>query len=121
VVGSADSLSTSGSAFAAADAGSTYEPYPILKYRWDPKHSTSPHRHPSAHGTDLGPHPADPMAQHYGRHFDDEQLEGPSVVEQRVFGSELYVYGGRSGYVCALHISTSNVAESPMCSYLGAI
>jgi hypothetical protein len=87
--------------FLAADAGSTYEPYPTLMYRWDPKNTSSLHRRPSAHGVDLGPHPADPMTQHYGVH-QEEHLEGPTVVEQRVLGTELYVYGGRNGYVSVL-------------------
>jgi hypothetical protein len=108
-------------AFAAADAGSTYEPYPTLKYRWDPKNSSLPLGHPSALGGDLGPHPADPMAQHYGRNPDDVQLEGPSVLEQRVLGTELYVFGARSGYVYALRVAISNLSESPLCAYLGAV
>ena len=108
-------------AFAAADAGSTYEPYPTLKYRWDPKNSSSLHGHPSSLGGDLGPHPADPMAQHYGRNLDDVQLEGPSVLEQRVLGTELYVYGARSGYVYALRVAISNLPESPLCAYLGGV
>jgi len=86
----------------AADAGSTYEPFPTLKYCWDPKKPALHHRQPNAQVGDLGPHPADPMAQHYGQLVDDEQLEGPNVLEQRVAGTELYVYGGRSGCVCEL-------------------
>lgn len=86
----------------AADAGSTYDPYPTLKYCWDPKNPAQHHRHPTAQVGDLGPHPADPMAQHYGQAVDDLQLEGPNVLEQRVLGTELYVYGGRSGYVRGL-------------------
>ncbi len=39
------------------------------------------------------------MAQHDGQLVDGEQLEGPNVLEQSVVGTELYVYGGRSGYV----------------------
>ena len=50
------------------------------------------------------------MAQHYGRNPDDEQLEGPNVLEQRVLGMELYVYGGRSGYVYALHFAILELA-----------
>jgi len=84
----------------AADAGSTYDPYPTLKYCWDPKKPAQHHRQPTAQVGDLGPHPADPMAQHYGQPPDGEQLEGPNVLEQRVAGTELYVYGGHSGYVC---------------------
>jgi hypothetical protein len=47
----------------------------------------------------LGPHPADPMAQHNRKKENDEHLEGPNIVEKQVFGTELYVYSGRSGYV----------------------
>jgi len=85
-----------------ADAESTYEPYPTLMCRWDTQNTSTFRRHPnSAHGADLGPHPADPMAQYYRRHVDDEQIEGPHVQERRVLGTELYVYGEGSGYVCA--------------------
>lgn len=61
------------------------------------------------------------MAQHYGRNPDDVQLEGPNVLEQRVFGTELYVYGARSGYVYALRVAISNLSESPLCAYPGAV
>lgn len=91
---------TWGTTFVAVDAGSTYEPYPTLKYRWDPKRFASPHRRSSvsgAQGVDLGPHPADPMALHYGSQADDEYLEGPNVMERRVLGTEIYVYSGRGG------------------------
>ncbi|KAI9511315.1 hypothetical protein F5148DRAFT_1274284 [Russula earlei] len=85
-----------------ADSGSTYEPYPTLRYFWDPRQSASAPRQPSSHGhgaavVDLGPHPADPMAQHFHNVANDEPLEGPTVLEKSVVGTEIYVYGGRSG------------------------
>lgn len=104
-----------GTVFVAADAGSTYEPSPILKYRWDPKRTTSHRRQQSiqsAQGVDLGPHPADPMAQHYRSQADDGHLEGPSVVEKSVFGTEIYVYSGGGGYVSTLYALHSHV-ENP--------
>ena len=61
------------------------------------------------------------MAQHYGRNPDEVQLEGQNVLEQRVLGTELYVYGARSGYVCALRVAISNLPETPLCAYLGAV
>jgi hypothetical protein len=97
-----------GTTFVAADSGSTYEPYPTLKYRWDPKIPASYNKYPGAQGGDLGPHPADPMAQHYRRQ-DDGHIEGPNVLEQRVLGTELHVYGGRGGYVCILQCSDTAV------------
>ncbi|KAI0290515.1 hypothetical protein BC826DRAFT_1092547 [Russula brevipes] len=83
-----------------ADVGSTYEPYPSLKYCWDPKQTARLNRNHSlrrAHIVDLGPHPADPMAHNYRGQGDDEQLDGPTVLDQRVYGTELFVYGGRGG------------------------
>ena len=47
----------------------------------------------------MGPHPADPMAAHIGSQAYDGRLEGPNVLEQRVFGRDIYVYSGRGGWV----------------------
>jgi hypothetical protein len=93
---------TWGTSSVAADAGSTYEPYPTLKYRWDPKRSAPYNRQYNVHGAqgvELGPHPADPMAPHIGSQVYDGDLDGPSVLEQRVLGSDIYVYSGRGGCV----------------------
>jgi hypothetical protein len=90
-----DVPSTHGTAFVAADAGSTYDPSPTLKYRWD----LASFQKPSTQGANLNPQPTDPMAHHHGIHEDDGQLEGPNIREQ--VGTELYVYIGRSGYVYA--------------------
>jgi|SRR6267154_3231796 len=87
-----------GTSSVAADAGSTYEPYPTLKYRWDPKHSAPHNRQYSvqgAQGVDLGPHPADPTAAHIGSQAYDGHLEGPNVLEQRVLGRDIYAYSER--------------------------
>jgi hypothetical protein len=65
--------------FAVADAGSTYEPYPILKCRWDPKRFAPHSRQYSAQGAqgvDLGPHPADSMAVHDGELSRRRSLRG---------------------------------------------
>jgi hypothetical protein len=102
---------TWGSLFVAADAGSTYEPYPTLKYRWNPRRSVrhSLSRQYSVHGpqgVDLGPHPADPMAVHDGSQVEDEHLEGPNIMERRAPGTDIYVYSGRGGYAPVLHVST---------------
>lgn len=78
-----------------ADAGSTYEPYPTLKYRWDPKRSTQHNKQCSVQDVDLGPHPADPLAAHIGSEEYDGHLEGPNVREQKVLGRDIYVYSGR--------------------------
>jgi hypothetical protein len=120
VVGGTNASSTRGVAFLAADAGSTYDPSPNLIYRWDP---ASFQKDPSAHGADLGPHPAaaDPMTQYYGRYDYDELLGETNVQQQRVFGTELYVYYGRGGYVRELHIATPNLAENLTCAYLDMV
>ena len=100
---------TWGSIFVAADAGSTYEPYPTLKYRWDPGRSVRHNRQHSAQGSqgfDLGPHPADPNAAHDGSPVEDEYLEGPGIMEQKVLGTEIYVHSGRGGYASVLHVWT---------------
>ena len=76
-----------------------YEPYPTLKYCWNPKHS-------GAQGVDLSPHPADPSAPHCEgpSQADDKHFEGPNVIERNAFGKKIYVYSGRGGSAFALHI-----------------
>ena len=101
-----------GTSFVAADAGSTYEPYPTLKYCWDPKHPTPYQRQLSVQstGVDLGPHPADPMALHF--QVNDGYLEGPDVVEQSAVGTELHVYSGRGGCVYMLCVLTPTLTSA---------
>jgi len=93
---------TWGSALVAADAESTYEPYPSLKYSGPHKSLDSLHQQHSVRSVgqeELGPHPADPMAQHNPRQEDSEHVEGPNLVQKQIYGTELYVYKGRTGYV----------------------
>jgi hypothetical protein len=54
----------------------------------------------------LGPHPADPDAVHDGSPVEDEQLEGPNIMERRALGTDIYVHSGRGGCASALHGST---------------
>lgn len=92
---------TRGRIFVAADVGSTYEPYPTLKYRWDSSHSVRHDRQynvQGSQGVDLGPHPADPMAVHNGSQVEDEYLEGSNITERRALGTDIYVHSGRNGY-----------------------
>ena len=96
-----------GFSFVAADSKSMYEPYPTLKYRWDPKRPATYHGEYSlqaTQGVDLGPHPADPNAVQF--QANDGYLEGPDVLEETVVGTQLYVYSGRGGCVSTLHVST---------------
>jgi hypothetical protein len=89
---------TWGTSTVAADAGSTYEPYPTLKYRWDLQHSAPHHRQYSAQGAeDVDVLTDSPTSLHFGNQVDDEHLEGPHVQEQSVLGAEIYVYSGRLG------------------------
>jgi hypothetical protein len=91
-----------GNSTIAADAGSTYEPHPTLKYRCDLQHSAPHHRQHSAQGAedvDMGPRllTASPTSLHFENQVNDEHLEGPHVQEQSVLGAEIYVYSGRLG------------------------
>jgi hypothetical protein len=89
---------TWGTSTVAADAGSTYEPYPTLKYRWDLQHSAPHHRQYSAQGAeDVDVLTASPTSLHFGDQVNDGHLEGPHVQEQSVLGAEIYVYSGRLG------------------------
>ena len=93
---------TWGSALVAADAESTYEPYPSLKYCGTHKNLASHHQQHSAGSVgqeELGPHPADPTAEHNPRRETNEHVEGPNLVQKQTYGTELYVYKGRAGYV----------------------
>ena len=100
--------------FVAADAGSTYEPYPTLKYRWDLQNSAPHPRQHSAQGAediDMGPRllTAGPTSPHFESQVNDEHLEGPHVREQSVLGTEIYVYSGRLGSVSTIHVSIHSV------------
>lgn len=39
------------------------------------------------------------MAAHVVSQANDGHLEGPNILEQRVLGRDIYVYGGRGGCV----------------------
>ena len=96
--------------FVAADAGSTYEPYPTLKYRWDLQNSAPHPRQHSAQGAeDVNMEPrllkVGSISPHFENQVNDEHLEGPHVQEQSVLGAEIYVYSGRLGSVSTLHVS----------------
>jgi hypothetical protein len=91
-----------GTSTVAADAGSTYEPYPTLKYRWDVQTSAPRHRRHSTQGAedvDMGPRSltASATSLHFGNQLNGEHLEEPRVQEQSVLGAEIYVYSGRLG------------------------
>ena len=62
---------------------------------------------------DLGPHPADPLAQDFHSVGDATPLDGPTILEQKVFGTEIYVYSGRGGYACALRVLMLDLTEKP--------
>jgi hypothetical protein len=98
--------------FVAADSGSSYEPFPVLTYQWDPEENARPPPRPQGSHSlfDLGPHPADPHAT---------ALAGPSAQSsdsneipfgdykgkvdmrndqtQHVTGQEIYIYAGSGG------------------------
>ncbi|KZT11642.1 uncharacterized protein LAESUDRAFT_720903 [Laetiporus sulphureus 93-53] len=83
-----------------ADAGSSYDPSPILIYSWDPDQAVELTRSNSQVSTrtlaaDLPAHPADP----YSIHVPDPADERPSsqAVYKEARGQEIYVYVGNGG------------------------
>ncbi|KAI6103548.1 hypothetical protein F5141DRAFT_1189861 [Pisolithus sp. B1] len=94
-----------------ADAGSFYDPVPVLTYQWDPEEPTrAPNSSTSSTFSkyDLPPHPADPHATTLLSWEDVEKIgkdnEGSSKgctatidQTQRVIGQEIYIYSGRGG------------------------
>ena len=98
--------------YIAADAGSVYEPTPVLTYHWDPNQSapgsSKLKRHASrTHGQsfDLAPHPADPLSTVAPASSEatngNVDLKGESIrsdpEQRRVEGQEIYVYYGNGG------------------------
>lgn len=94
-----------------ADAGSNYDPVPVLTYQWDPE---EPGRVPNSPTSstfskyELSPHPADPHAtpllawEDVAKTGTDEKgrpkaCTGTIDQTQRVVGQEIYVYSGRGG------------------------
>ena len=98
--------------YAAADAGSIYEPHPILAYEWDPEHTDDHRRERTTTSTsfDLGPHPADPQSI-TSVALNSQFRRGPFSERQQVPGHEIWVYAGRGGYVIAYRV-THSVSES---------
>ena len=87
---------------AAADAGSVYEPHPILMYEWNPEQMDNYQRPRTTTSTsfDLGPHPADPHSL-TSAILHTPFKPGPFTQCQQVPGHEIWVYAGRGGYVDA--------------------
>lgn len=93
---------TSGTSTVAADAGSTYEPYPTLKYHWEVQNPAPHHWQNCTQGAedvDMSPRllTAGPTSLHSGNQVNDEHLEEPHVQEQSFLGTQIYVYSGRLG------------------------
>ncbi|KAG1754457.1 hypothetical protein EDB19DRAFT_1892451 [Suillus lakei] len=95
-----------------ADSGSSYEPFPVLTYQWDPEETArpSPSTQASHSRYDLGPHPADPHATAMAgpsaqlpdvnqTYFGDYKGKGNTRDDQaqHVIGQEIYVYAGNGG------------------------
>jgi hypothetical protein len=103
--------------FVAADSGSSYEPFPVLTYQWDPEENARPSSKSQDSNSfyDLGPHPADPhataMAGPSAQIFDRNKVSFGDYKEkvnmrddqtqhdqtQHVTGQEIYVYAGSGG------------------------
>lgn len=87
----------------AADAGSIYEPHPMLTYEFDPDKQTTHQRVPPesvnrARGQsyDLGPHPADPTSTVLPTANGTPHI-GPNAQVQHARGREIWVYAGNGG------------------------
>ncbi|KAI0086636.1 hypothetical protein BDY19DRAFT_986462 [Irpex rosettiformis] len=90
-----------------ADAGSIYEPHPILTYAWDPDRPPKPapvqsqthsrSRSRSLH--QLAPHPADPLSnvQPGDNMYDNMNSMGPNAMSQTVPAQQIWVYCGSGG------------------------
>lgn len=96
------------------DAGSTYEPNPLLTYQWDP--TIPPAWRPSHQSKkslgagkqyDLGYHPADPMAVHFSPTSpteDGHTYQSPEARKEVVPGQEMWAYVNiNGGYVYLLY------------------
>ncbi|PCH38463.1 hypothetical protein WOLCODRAFT_66563 [Wolfiporia cocos MD-104 SS10] len=83
----------------AADAGSSYEPLPMLTYSWDPDQPVVIARSQSQNlrgpSVDLGPHPADPMSTFSPA--PEQQKRGPNAMSVNARGQEIYIYPGNGG------------------------
>jgi len=85
----------------ASDAGSIYEPYPMLAYQWDPDAPAILPPSPQQDGShfNLGPHPADPNASALPSPTSTHAngFPSPNAQVQHVPGHEVWVYGGNEG------------------------
>ena len=86
----------------ASDAGSVYEPFPVLSLKWDPEGHIEQRPYPFQSGSSfpLGPHPADPHPsdQPSPVKADGDGFPGPNAQYHQIPGKELWVYEGAAGY-----------------------
>ncbi|KAF7796739.1 hypothetical protein EIP86_007922 [Pleurotus ostreatoroseus] len=91
-----------------ADAGSVYEPHPMLHYVWDPSQPANnkisrTRSHTSAHSNGhpshfhLAPHPADPLSNVLPASNGSWAPPGPNSFKETVPGQEIWVYVGNGG------------------------
>ncbi|KAF7363307.1 C-CAP/cofactor C-like domain-containing protein [Mycena sanguinolenta] len=83
-----------------ADAGSVYEPHPVLSFEWDP--DVQPKVRPRTHSAklpsfDLGPHPADPNTFGLPANGSEKAVPGPNSRREQVPAHEIWVYAGPTG------------------------
>ncbi|KAI0691176.1 hypothetical protein BC835DRAFT_1407314 [Cytidiella melzeri] len=90
-----------------ADAGSIYEPHPVLTYAWDPDRPSNLTRVQSRTHTgrdrsrsfhQFSPHPADPMYMSNVQLGDNAHPDmGPNALSQTVPAQQIWVYCGSGG------------------------
>lgn len=86
--------------FAAADAGSVYEPHPTLTYSYDPTapgHISRNTSQKDGKPYTLGPHPADPTFNVACADSTELFEATPGMVHRQVRGQEIWVYCGHGG------------------------
>ena len=92
------SISLLKSVQSASDAGSNYEPLPVLTYRWDPD---GPVRSPlpmhNANLFELGPHPSDPYSTGLPSTEELSRFLGPNAQHKTAPSEEIWVYEGNGG------------------------
>ncbi|KAJ7632470.1 hypothetical protein FB45DRAFT_978232 [Roridomyces roridus] len=84
-----------------ADAGSVYEPHPILTYEWDPDVAPRKTHNMNPKSLDLPAHPADPTSwstmNGLATAGEREAPRGPNARSESVPGQEIWVYAGTGG------------------------
>lgn len=95
----------------AADAGSSYEPYPKVSMYWDSdnrsERSTTPILDRAS--VDLGPHPSDPLSGstmpsvHSSQPVDGMKTRADAQLE--ISGQDIYVYAGTNGFFLVSHLT----------------